>query len=398
MQSTAIPIAAPPAIKHMRVRLWGVQGSCPMFPEPHEIEEYKSVLVRGTIRRVLDDMRKKGGGGAISPESLLGGPSTDAAIAAYERRLGVADVPVYGGETTCISIETPEGDTVILDGGSGIRNGSKHLLREWGDRPRKLVIVTSHEHLDHRCGLPFCQFCFVRPAFDITVYGTRPMLDALDQRYGLFSRQPTAQMHYDDPVDFRSMPARFEGVELCCEDPAQQDRSPRPWRTHDPARPIEVGSLRIEPFDVYHGPTRCVAFRVRRGPRTFVFCTDHELRHGPDDNDPRQRRSLAAERRLAAQCRDADLVYFDGQYFLEEYLGHRGIGITAPVSRIDWGHGCIEDVVRRCYECRIRHCLIGHHDPERGWQERHELDQRLIAEHGGNCRIELAKSDSVIDL
>ena len=387
------------AIKNLRIRFWGVQGSCPLFPEVHEVEDYKTLVARDAIRRVLEDLRQRGNGQGLSVEEILRGPLNEGTVAAYQRQLGITDLPVFGGETTCVSIETSDKQIIILDGGSGIRNASKFLLRHWGSRPRELSILATHEHLDHRCGLPFCQFCYVRPGFHVTLYGTRQLLDALDQRYGLFSRQTTAQMHYDDPIDYRSMAATFEGVEVPRSDGQPQNDPPRHWRMHEPGQLIHIGGTTVEPFDVYHGFTRCIAYKIRHKDVTFVFCTDHELRHGPHDDDPRQRQSLGAEKRLVEKCRGADLAYFDGQYFLEEYLGQKGIGATAPVSRIDWGHGCIEDVLRRCRECGVKHALIGHHDPERIWQERLELDQRLRAMQMGNgCSVELAKSDMVVDL
>jgi ribonuclease BN (tRNA processing enzyme) len=388
----------------MRIRFWGVQGSCPMFPEPHEVEEYKWVVAQDAIRRVLADIREASHGGPVTVEQLLGGLSDagPAALAAYQRKLGTPDLPVYGGETTCIIIETADDNVIVLDGGSGIRNGSKHMIRNWGDRPRTLHILASHEHLDHRSGLPFCQFCFVRPPFDVHVYGTGQFLNALDTRYGIYSRQITPQTYYDDPIDYRMMSAKFSGIEIPGTDGRPLDlgaAAPRPWDVHAANEPIRIGATTVTPFDVYHGPTRCLAYKIRHGPATFVFCTDHELRHGPDPADPRQARSLEADARLAAHCQDADLAYFDGQYFLDEYHGRRGIGVNAAVPRVDWGHGCIEDVIDRCRRCRVRHGLVGHHDPERSWQERIVLDRRLITESAdGPCKIELAKSDMIVDL
>jgi phosphoribosyl 1,2-cyclic phosphodiesterase len=384
-------------IEDLRIRFWGVQGSCPMFPEPHEVEEYRWMVAQDALQRVLRDVQ----GGGKSIEELVRLADNDAGMMTYLRTLGRSELPVYGGETTCVSVETPEGDVIVLDGGSGIRNGSKHLIDNWGVRARKLYILASHGHLDHRSGLPFSQFCFVRPAFDIQIYGTKSFLYALDQGYGIFSRRITRQMYYDDPIDYRIMSATFGGVEIPSEEGEEDDENAatKPWSVHGTAEPIHIGATTVTPFDVYHGPTRCLGYKIQHGPKTFVFCTDHELRHGNDANDPKQIKSLAAETRLIEMCQDADLAYFDGQYFLEEYFGRKRIGLTAAVPRIDWGHGCIEDVIARCKDCRIKRALIGHHDPERSWQERIRMDHELsLAHQAGGCDIELAKSDTMIDL
>ena len=389
-----------PSIRNMRVRFWGVQGSCPLFPEPREVDEYRRMISDDMLRRVIDDMRRKSANRGLTVEQLIGGPDTAANIALYLQHLGYSDLPVFGGETTCISIETSDNQVIMLDAGSGMRNASKHLVGDWGDRARALTVLTTHEHLDHRSGLPFCHFCYAKPPFDITVYGTRRCLNALDHNYGIFSHKLTPQMHDDDPVDYRAMAAKFKAIEL--RDPLESVTAAaeiRPWEVREVSQSFQIGATTITAFDVYHGVPRCVAYKICHGPMTFIFCTDHELRMGLDPTDPRQLRSIAAEKRLNEHCAQADLAYFDGQYFRDEYTGKEPIGLTAAVSRVDWGHGCIEDIIERSQNLGIKRTLIGHHDPERGWPERVELDQWLSTKHSTPaCVVELAKCPMVVDL
>ena len=202
-------------------------------------------------------------------------------------------------------------------------------------------------------------------------------------------------MHLDDPVDYRLMSARFEAVEI------EGDAPPTPapsWARAAGGKPIQINATTVTPFEVYHGPTRCLAYKIQRGPAAFVFCTDHELRRGPDPEDPRQLRSTAAEARLVEHCRGADLAYFDGQYLLAEYTGTEGIGATAPVPRLDWGHSCVEDIVDRCQKCAVKRAVIGHHDPERTWLDRTAVEQRLPARADDSHQVELAKAGMVFDL
>jgi hypothetical protein len=150
---------------------------------------------------------------------------------------------------------------------------------------------------------------------------------------------------------------------------------------------------------VYHGLTRVLAYKIERNGKSFVFCTDHELRHGDDPDNDRQRESMAAEERLRQHCTNADVGYFDGQYRIVEYLGQKGIGTAPPVPKMDWGHGCVEDVVRRSMACRIKRTFIGHHDPDREWGEQLTMDREIhAASRGTGCHIELAKPDTVVDL
>jgi phosphoribosyl 1,2-cyclic phosphodiesterase len=390
-------------VRNMRIRFWGVQGSCPLFPEAHEVADYARMIALDLLHKVLQDVQTLATSGrSCRVEDLLGGSLTSSHVDGYLDRLGLANLPVYGGDTTCISIETSDGQLILLDAGSGIRNCSKFFTTRWpATRPRQISLFGTHEHIDHRSGIPFCQFCYLNPPYTIDFYGSARFLRAVDEGYGVFSRRLNPAMHMDDPIDYRVMAAKFQGHEL---------RSPRvvdyrrtdtstDWEVLNADLPIVVGKTTLNVFDVYHGSARCLAYKIQHGPATFVYCTDHEVRHGPDPADPRQQQSMEAEQRLIEHCYDADAAYFDGQYLRNEYDGKKGIGVTMPVSRLDWGHGCIEDVMARAVNCRIKRTFIGHHDPERTWGARLELDSWLQEK----CRnspysIELAKAEGQVDL
>ncbi len=396
------------ALKALRITQWGVQGSCPIFPMPKEVHEYSRRIAVFALARAIEDMAKKAKSGKCSVEDLLGGPPTAENIEKYQQELGLPDVPVYGGETTCIEVETIDGNVLIFDGGSGIRHCALSICKRYERRKdRKIYIFGSHEHLDHRSGLPFARFCFVKDnPFHIQVYGTREFLMALDVRFGLFSKTVSPTAHLDDPLDYRFMAAKFTATEIARGDPADgsglhrptPDRPP-PWDHVPVEAPIRIGNTAITPFDVFHGDNRCLAYKVQHGGASFIFCTDHELRRGTDPNDPRQKRSEIAEARLRKYCQNADVAYVDGQYLLEEYKGLKGIGSSLPSNRMDWGHSCIEDVIERAKACRIKHTFIGHFDPERDWPDRIELDQKLAELcKGQNYKIELAKGSALIEI
>jgi Beta-lactamase superfamily domain len=325
---------------------------------------------------------------------------------------GSCPVPHRGGDTTCIEVETSEGNIILFDAGTGIRRCSLGIVNRWQSRPnRTLHIFGSHEHLDHRQGLTFSRFCYVDPAFDLRLYGSYQFLHALDHHYGVFSKQITDSTYVDDPVDFTIMSARFTGTEiLSCPTPTPTHRPHRRasdvvqryWDTRPIAEPIRIGRTTIQAFEVYHVIPCCLGYELEHDGKTFVFCTDHEVRRGRSasaENDLRQQRSAAAEENLRRLCQGSDLAYVDGQYFLDEYLGKKGIGSFPPMPRLDWGHSCIEDVIERSVACNIKRTLIGHHDPERDWQERQRIDRDLAKLCAGKPnQIQLADGDLVIDL
>ena len=409
--STPAPLTAGP-VKNLRVTFWGVQGSCSIFPTQREVCEYSRRLSVQTLEsalKTLADRMDRGEWNGSSPAEELRRLAEPPAVEKFLNQLGVPILPTYGGDTTCVEVETGDGDVLVFDLGTGLREFSADLLRRWGRRPEERRVVHvfgSHEHLDHRSGLSFAGLCYVKDRpFTLHVHGTRQFLRALDDHYGLFSHEIKANAHFDDPVDYRIMTPTFTGTEFHTGfvpvAPAQEDKGPVPWRVHDVAEPVRIGRTAVQAFEVYHGDTEALGYRVTHGGATFVFCTDHELRHGPDPADPRQVRSQAAEARLLEQCRGADAAYFDGQYFLSEYHGLEGIGSSPPLSRVDWGHGCIEDIVARGRRCGVRRVFIGHHDPERPWQERLRIDRELATvseESGGKLRVELARPETVVDL
>jgi len=58
----------------------------------------------------------------------------------------------YGGDTTCVCLETDAGDTIILDAGTGLRPLGNKLLQEG---QKTFHFVLSHAHWDHLLGFPF---------------------------------------------------------------------------------------------------------------------------------------------------------------------------------------------------------------------------------------------------
>ena len=59
----------------------------------------------------------------------------------------------YGGNTSCIEVRA-DGEIIILDAGSGMRELGIALEEEFGSRPIKLTLLISHTHWDHIQGLP----------------------------------------------------------------------------------------------------------------------------------------------------------------------------------------------------------------------------------------------------
>jgi ribonuclease BN (tRNA processing enzyme) len=332
-------------------------------------------------------------------DELIGGPIGRKTLSEYKKRFAVPKPRIYGGWTTCVHLETADGIDIVFDCGSGFRNCALDLQTKWAGRgERDLHLFGSHSHYDHTEGFDQAAVCF-DPRNRIHVYGNGQFLRSLDSYLGIFSRFVRKDvLGVQTPINYSVMPARFRAVRIADPEttgpPGEEEDAV--GEIHDLRLPIVLGEARITPFEVFH-PAPCLAYKVERGGKAFVFCTDHELRHGPDG--PPQRQSEAAEERLRTHARGIDVLYRDGQYMRSDYDGLSGIGASAPVPRLGWGHSCIEDVREMAVRCGIGRTFIGHNDPNRDWNELNWMDESLARGAGtGGEKISLARAGQVIDL
>ena len=393
-----------PSIQNLRIRFYGVQGSGSIFPSREERATQRRLHDHKLLAQVFDyigDFANHQGLLNCTVEKILGGPPGRRTIKAFRSRFPDDSLPVYGGWTTCVWVETADGYDIVLDCGSGFRNCARDLQAKWGDREeRHLYLFGSHSHLDHTEGFDQAAVCF-DPRNQLHIVGNGQFLRALDANLGVFSRHVDEKLlGVHTPIFYGIMPTRFEATEIrdCNREPPPEEGDPMTRKYHHIEEPLQLGQTKVTAFEVNH-PAPCLAYVIENNGRRFVFCTDHELRRGQDDRDPRQVANHEAEHRLIRQARGADLLYRDGQYLKTEYDGLKGVGNSAPVPRLDWGHSCIEDIQEMAVECQISRTLIGHHDPNREWSERERIDQSLQRSSSGTgSSIELARAETVIDL
>jgi len=389
--------------QNLRIHFYGVQGSGTVFPTRQERLKQQEMIGNEILDKVFQELvalTDSQGNLSGRIEDILGAPLSPQALRQFRTRLSLAEPRVYGGWTTCVWIETADGHDIVLDCGSGFRNCAQTLQDKWNTREeRHLHLFGTHSHYDHTEGFDQAVVCF-DPRNTIHVYGNRQFLHSLDRTLGIFTKHVEANVQgVHTPLFYALMPAQFRSCEIRSEAPNSNvsDDDMLAHHIHDADDPFEFGQTRIDMIPVFH-PAPCLAYRVSRGGATFVFCTDHELFHGPTD-DPRYASSRKAEENLSTLSDHSDLLYRDGQYFRVEYDGQKGIGTGSPVSRVGWGHSCVEDVLEMAERCQVRRTLIGHHDPNRDWSERNWIDeilQRRSDQTG--LPFELAQAETIIEL
>jgi ribonuclease BN (tRNA processing enzyme) len=389
----------------MKIYFYGVQGSASVFPSQKDRLALQELMDVRLLEQVFTDMAKRAdpdGRIGCTVQELLGGKINQQNLRSYRKRFDVEDPRIYGGWTTCFRIETDDGCDIVFDLGSGFRNCAVDLQQKWAGRAqRNLFVFGTHSHYDHTEGFDQAAVCF-DPRNEIHIYGNRQYLRALDLNLGIFSHQIDAGLlGVQTPLFYELMPAKFRSCEirdLQRNSPPADGEDRLAHSYHHIEDPVRIGATTITAFEVFH-PAPCLAYRIENAGKVFIFCTDHELRHGDKAGDPRQEASLRAEERLKEHARGADAMYRDGQFFRVEYDGYQGIGISGGVPRIDWGHSCIEDVIDMAEDCGIKATYVGHHDPNRDWSERNWIDETFKRKSDQTGLLfELARAETVITL
>ena len=391
-------------IENMRIHFYGVQGSGSVFPAKAEREAARLRSDLKLLEQVgthLESFQGSDGKLSCSVDELIGGPLDRKTLFNFRSRFDTSEQRVYGGWTTCFRLETSDGYDIVIDCGSGFRICAEDIMKKWGDSPeRHLHIFGSHAHFDHTEGFDQAAVCF-DPRNNIHIYANHQYLKALDHNLGIFSHDADMQLAgIQTPLNYELMPAKFDSIEIrdFAASPIPPSGDPMVGKYHDLHKPIILGKTIIQPFEVFH-PDPCLGYRIEHNGKVFVYCTDHEIRRGDNADHPLQIASMEAEDRLIAHSMNCDVLYRDGQFLQVEYNGEKGIGTPLGVSRKDWGHSCIEDVIAMAQKCNVKQTYIGHHDPNRKWKELNLIDETLCRRSAQTgLKFEMAKAETVIDL
>ncbi len=80
----------------------------------------------------------------------------------------------YGGNTTAIEVRAESGHRVLIDLGTGVTELAKELMAaEFGQGQGELPVLLTHTHVDHIQGLPFFTPLFIR-GNSIRIMGSEP--------------------------------------------------------------------------------------------------------------------------------------------------------------------------------------------------------------------------------
>ncbi|NKB36482.1 MAG: MBL fold metallo-hydrolase [Gammaproteobacteria bacterium] len=287
--------------------------------------------------------------------------------APFESHLGV------GGNTSCVEIRVDD-HVLVCDAGTGIIPLGNQLMGQ--SDIRKLLIILTHYHWDHICGLPFFVPAFV-PDWNINFFGPGQCDQEIKEHVSAQMQAPYF------PVGTETWLANIDYLQ-----PAEDQL-------------INYGPLSFNYQNVHH-PGTTYGYRVNVKGKTVIYVSDNECLYLGKSID-RQYEELNEEEKLlydemkkeeyAAELdlvRGADILIHDAQYTPEDYEKKRG-----------WGHSCYIDTVNIAIEAGVKELYLYHHDPNYNDDAMEEIYQHslsIIREKKSSLKCHIAKEGLIVSL
>jgi len=279
----------------MRATFWGTRGS---LPTPLSARAVRQKIIRALVKGANESLD--------TPEK---------AAAFCAERLSFAESATFGGNSSCVQIDTGEPEYLLCDLGSGAREfGLSAIERHGPAQPQTYHVLVSHVHWDHIMGFPFFVPAFI-PGNRIRIYSCHGKLEQA-------IRGQNAAPCF--PVEFASLGAKIEFVAL------------EPGRAYSICGATVTGRLQLHSGDSY-------TYRIERDGKSIVYSTDSE----------HKLENAAEVRSFVAFLRRADLVIFDAMYSLADAMS----------VKEDWGHSSSMIGLELCQMAEARHLCLFHHEP-----------------------------------
>ncbi len=222
----------------------------------------------------------------------------------------------YGGNTSCVYVELANGESLIVDSGTGIRGLGKRLKQTDGD----INILLSHTHWDHIHGYPYFAPIYQRDRH-IRVFTAAN--EAHGQICSLFDQIDGANF----PLHANELPSRAECI------------------TENLESMLAGDNIQIRRAHINH-PGGGYAYRIEEDGTSCLYITDNEL-------EPPNKPATTYDQWVEF-CRGADVLIHDAQYLQSDMPHKHG-----------WGHSLVSQVRQLAVDAEVNCLVMFHHDPDR---------------------------------
>lgn len=303
----------------------------------------------------------------------------------------------YGGNTSCIEVETDKGTTIIFDAGTGIRDLGMSLLKR--KKPIEAHILFSHTHWDHIQGFPFFVPIFI-PTSTLKLYAPKSFNDS----YSLENI-----MKYQ--MSYQVFPISLDAI---------QNMNSKITYTDLNEGKIDIPEINNEGITIIakrmNHPIETLGYKIIYNGKTLIYTGDNEPYYNvfdkelgvnkkavenrqksilfddeDDDVDENEAINTVEEQNqlFIDFIKDADILISDSQYTLEEYPPKQG-----------WGHTPIETNISNCLKANVKRLILFHHEPMRPDDAMDELLNKFrkqLAADGKNLLLDAAYEGMEID-
>ncbi|TXJ55315.1 MBL fold metallo-hydrolase [Brachyspira aalborgi] len=273
----------------------------------------------------------------------------------------------YGGNTSCIQVIDDDGNYIILDAGSGIKNLAYYVFKS--EKTESILLLT-HFHWDHIMGIPFFA-PFFSNKYSFTIYGPKDTSGEMyDTINNILAKDyfPVSLEQFSQNLKFDAF---FEG------------------------KKITFGNMLIEAIWVNH-PCHTLSYKITSGNKTIVYLTDHEpykkrMHEQHPSLEHYNHNADLLHARLIDYVRGANVLIIEGEYTKSEYYnGHVG-----------WGHSTLNDAIQVGLDAEVPYVVIHHHNQDRTDSQIKLIYSKLLAflqKENIDLQLAFAKEGSYIKI